>query len=98
VKAENETAVCPRCGKTSHRLPQNKGHLVRDLPMGNTEVILKVNRRRFKCETCQTHFNGTLDFVGNKKNYTDRYAAKLVEQVIHSDVNNLAINNEVTAE
>ena len=98
VKAANKTAVCPRCGKTSRRLHQNKGHLVRDLPMGNKEVILKVNRRRFKCETCQTPFSETLDFVGNKKNYTYRYAAKIVEQVIHSDVNNVAKNNGVTAE
>ena len=98
VKAANKTAVCPRCGKTSRRLHQNKGHLVRDLPMGNKEVILKVNRRRFKWETCQTPFSETLDFVGNKKNYTYRYAAKIVEQVIHSDVNNVAKNNGVTAE
>ena len=66
--------------------------------MGNREVILKVNRRRFKCETCQTPFSETLDFVGNKKSYTYRYAAKIVEQVIHSDVNNVAKNNGVTAE
>jgi len=98
VKAENKTAVCPRCGKTSHRLHQNKGHLVRDLLMGNKEVILKVNRRRFKCETCQTPFSETLDFVGNKKNYTYRYAANIVEQVIHSDINNVAKNKGVTAE
>ena len=59
MKAERKTAVCPRCSKTSHRLPQNKWHLVKDLPMGNREVILKVNRREFKCETCQNHFSET---------------------------------------
>jgi transposase len=66
VTAEKNTAVCPRCSKTSHRLHQNKGRLVRDLPMGNREVILKVNRRRFKCETCQNPFSETLDFVGRR--------------------------------
>ena len=40
----------------------------------------------------------TLDFVENKKNYTYRYAAKIVEEVIPTDVNNLAKNNGVTAE
>ena len=55
VKADRQTAVCPRCSKTSHRLPQNKWHLVKDLPMGNREV----NRRGFKCETCQNHFSET---------------------------------------
>ena len=42
MKAERKTAVCPLCSKTSHRLPQNKRHLVKDLPMGNREVSLKV--------------------------------------------------------
>ncbi|MEG4445404.1 transposase family protein [Microcoleus sp. AT9_B5] len=60
-------AACPRCSQISHRLHQNKSHLVRDLPMADREVILKVNRRRFKCENCQKPFSKTLYFVGNKK-------------------------------
>ncbi len=45
VKADKKIAVCPWCSKTSHRLHQNKGHLVRDLPIGNRAVIFKLNRR-----------------------------------------------------
>lgn len=82
VKLEKKDAVCPRCGQKSHRLHQNKKHLVKDLPMGNREVILRVNRRRFKCEKCQKPFSETLDFVGNKKGFTYRYAQNITEQVI----------------
>jgi transposase len=71
---------------------------VKDLPMGNREVILCVNRRRFKCDSCQKPFSETLNFVGNKKSLTHRYAKKITEQVIHSDVNNVAKNNELTEE
>ncbi len=53
VRAKNKTAVCPRCGQISRRLHQNKKHLVKDLPISNREVILRVNRRQFKCEQCQ---------------------------------------------
>jgi transposase len=98
VRVNKKTAACPRCGQISHRLHQNKGHLVRDLPMGDREVILKVNRRRFKCENCQKPFSETLDFVGNKKSFTYRYAQAITEQVIHSDVSNVAKNNGLTAE
>jgi transposase len=66
--------------------------------MGNREVILCVNRRRFKCDSCQKPFSETLNFVGNKKSFTHRYAKKITEKVIHSDVNNVAKNNELTAE
>jgi transposase len=53
VKNLKETAGCPRCSQSSYRLHQNQRYLVRDLPIGNREVFLWVNRRRFKCENCQ---------------------------------------------
>lgn len=98
VKKDKKTAVCPRCGQISYRLHQNKIHLVKDLPMGNREVILRVNRRRFKCEKCQKPFSEILDFVGNKKSFTHRYAHSIVEQVIHSDIDNVAKNNKLSSE
>ncbi|HEY9691029.1 MAG TPA: transposase family protein [Oculatellaceae cyanobacterium] len=52
VKSDNKIAVCPRCDQTSRRLHQNQRYLVKDLPLSNREVILSVNRRRFKCENC----------------------------------------------
>lgn len=98
VRVEKKTAVCSRCGQISHRLHQNKRHLVKDLPMSNREVILAVNRRRFKCENCQKPFSERLDFVGNKKSFTYRYAETVTEQVIHSDVKNVAKTNGLTEE
>jgi len=53
VKAATKKAICPRCAQTSYRLHQNKYHLVKDLAISGKEVILKVNRRQFKCDNCQ---------------------------------------------
>lgn len=66
VRADKKKAVCPRCGKTSAHLHQNQRHLVKDLPIGNREVILCGNRRRFKCKKCKNPFSETLDFVSHK--------------------------------
>ncbi|HLO47477.1 MAG TPA: transposase family protein [Kamptonema sp.] len=74
VKSDKKTALCPRCGQKSHRIYQNQRHLVKDLPLGNREVVLCVNRRRFKCGNCQKPFSEMLDFVPEKKNFTHRYA------------------------
>ncbi len=57
VKSQTKTANCPLCGQCSHHLHQNYRYLVRDLPMGDREVILRVNRRRFKCKNCRKPFN-----------------------------------------
>ena len=96
VKLEKKTAFCPRGGEISHRLHQNQGIMVRDLPIGDQEVVLRVNRRRFKCENCQKPFSETLKFVKNHKNFPRRYAENISKQIIHSDINNVAKNNKVT--
>ena len=69
----------------------------RDAP-GNREVMLRVNRRRFKCKNCRKPFNESLAFVEKKKNFTKRYAQRIAEQVVHSDINNVAKNNKLTEE
>jgi transposase len=98
VKSQTKTANCPCCGQCSHHLHQNYRYLVRDLPMGDREVILRVNRRRFKCKNCRKPFNERLDFLGKKKNFTNRYAQSIAEQVVHSDIKNVAKNNKLTEE
>lgn len=98
VKLEQKTSNCPLCNQSSHHLHQNYRYLVRDLPIGNKEVMLRVNRRRFKCKNCHKPFNESLNFVEKKKNFTNRYAQSITEQLVHSDINNVAKNNKLTEE
>jgi transposase len=44
VSKNLKSAVCPQCGQKSEKLHQNQRYLVKDLPMGDKEVILNVNR------------------------------------------------------
>ncbi|WP_445301205.1 transposase [Microcoleus sp. Pol11C3] len=37
-------------------------------------------------------------FLDKKKNFTNRYAQSIAEQVVHSDINNVAKNNRLTSE
>jgi transposase len=96
VKLAKKIADCPRCGQPSYRLHQNQRYSVKDLPIGDREVVLRVNRRRFKCKNCLKPFSEILDFVGKKQRFTHRYAENITKQVIHSDINNVAKNNNLT--
>ncbi|TWH39738.1 ISL3 family transposase [Dulcicalothrix desertica] len=98
VSKKEKSAVCPHCGTKSRHLHQNQNHLVKDLPMGDKEVILNLNRRRFKCKKCRKTFSEQLDFVGTKKSFTHRYAENIVKQVISSNVSNVAENNGLSDE
>jgi len=44
VEAWTDKATCPRCSSSSSNLHQNHGYWVRDLPISNRQVRLKVNR------------------------------------------------------
>jgi transposase len=96
VEAETDYSNCPKCGQVSNHLHQNHGHLVRDLPLSNRQVFLRVNRRQFKCKKCGKPFSEDLDFVGKGKKYTHRYATNIVEKLVHSDLTNVAKNNHLT--
>ena len=91
-----KTARCPNCQQISYRLHQNHLSLIKDLPWGEQEVLLRINRRQFKCDNCVKPFSEKLDFVEKRKKYTNRYARFIIEQVIKSDLLNVAINNNLT--
>ena len=96
VEALTNSAICPRCAQTSYNVHQSHFHLARDLSISNRQVLLKFNRRQFKCHTCKKPFSEALDFIGERRRYTDRFAEMIVKQVIHSDTHNVARNNGLT--
>ncbi len=96
VESNSKKAVCPRCNKSSSRLHQNHYSLIKDIPWGETEVFLRVNRRQFKCEKCGKPFSEELDFFKKRKKYTDRYARHITEQVVNSDLKSVAKRNNLT--
>lgn len=96
VEAETSSAICPRCGQISKNTHQNHFHLARDLSFGERKVWLKYNRRQFKCHECRKPFSEPLNFIGERRRYTDRFAEMIVKQVIHSDTHNVAKNHGLT--
>jgi len=98
VEAHQVKSVCPRCQIPSTHLHQNHGYYVRDLSLMGRLVLLKVNRRQFKCTTCGKPFSEELDFVGKHRKHTDRFAEMIVQQVIHSDLHNVGQQNNLTDE
>ena len=96
VEASSKTACCPVCQKVSHRLHQNHWHLIKDLPWGEKEVFLKVNRRQFKCNYCSKPFSEELGFVKKRKKYTKRYAQLITEEVAISNLRSVAKRHHLT--
>lgn len=98
IEAHAVKAICPRCGQESTHPHQNHWYLVRDLSISGKQVFLKLNRRQFKCHTCNKPFSEEFEFIGKRRKYTDRFAQMIVQQVVHSDMHNVAMNHGLTDE
>ena len=96
IEQEKSFATCPKCGTTSHKLHQNHRHIIKDIPFGEKEVFLEINRRQFKCEKCKKPFSEDLDFVKKKRTYTNRLAHKTIQEVLENDIHSVAAKGIVT--
>ncbi|MDJ0724507.1 MAG: ISL3 family transposase [Prochloraceae cyanobacterium] len=97
LKNTKKRTICPRCGKTTEfSLHQNNFITVRDLPFGEQQVYLKVNRRLLRCNSCQKKFSEDLGFVRKRRRYTKRFVKNIIEEVLHSDIKNVAKRNELS--
>ncbi len=88
--------ICPSCDQTTDLLHQNNFQTVRDLSFGEQSVYLKVNRRRMRCPHCHNKFTEELDFVRRKRIHTKRFVEKIIEEVLNSDIKNVAQRNDLS--
>ncbi|WP_414625299.1 ISL3 family transposase, partial [Calothrix sp. CCY 0018] len=98
VESTNSESICTRCGTKSHRLHQNHRYVIKDLPLGEQQVFLEINKRQFKCDNCKKPFSEDLDFVRSRRTYTKRLAKKIIQQVLDSDIHSVAKKGTVTTE
>ena len=91
-------STCPSCRKITHSIHQNHWRIINDLSWSEKKVLLKINRRQFKCNRCQKVFSEKLDFVEKNKGYTKRLANDITQQVLNSNIHSVAERNDLSDE
>lgn len=67
--------------ESTDEIHQNHWYRVRDIPLSDYQVLLKVNRRQLRCKKCQKVFSEELDFIKTRRTYTKRLAMKVIKEV-----------------
>ena len=93
LKNQQSSMACSNCGHLSDRLHQNHWLTVRDLPLGENSVYLKINRRQFKCLNCGKKFSEEFNFIKKRSHFTNRVKQKIVEEILSCDLKNVARRN-----
>ncbi|WP_414545644.1 ISL3 family transposase [Nostoc sp. CCY0012] len=99
IEVENKLKVgqCPHCGHITDKIHQNHWYTVRDIPLSDYQVLLKVNRRQLRCTKCRQVFSESLDFIKTRRTYTKRLGMKVIKEVLETNVESAAIRNRMTA-
>jgi len=96
IQSDSKSCICPKCGKDSYSIHQNHWRNIKDLPWSNQQVILRINRRQFRCKNCQKPFSEDLDFVDKQRGYTKRFAIEIAQQVLDSNIRSVAERNDLS--
>ncbi|WGT67387.1 transposase family protein [cyanobacterium endosymbiont of Epithemia clementina EcSB] len=96
IEKIDPTATCIYCGSTTRKLHQNNELTIRDLPWAEKAVYLKINRRQMRCNQCGNKFTEELSYVKKKRTYTERFKIKIIEEVLNSNMKNIAKRNGVS--
>ncbi len=91
VAPEQRIGICPHCQKVSQEVHQTRTReAIKDLPISNYAVDLKVRVPQFECERCDCTFTPPVPFLAEGAHATERFLERSAELIRSSDVANAA--------
>jgi transposase len=92
VAPDQRIGVCPHCQKVSQEVHQTRTReAIKDLPISNYAVDLKVRVPQFACACCGRAFTPSVPFLAEGAHATERFLERAAELIRSSDVANAAV-------
>jgi len=73
AESKKEIKVCQRCGTPSASIHDKRQQWVLDIPQRGRKVLIRLNKRRFKCKVCKKSFIEPLSFLERYGRTTKRF-------------------------
>lgn len=84
-------ALCPHCGGRCGKTQQTRDREgIRDLPIGERAVVLRVRVSGFRCDACERCFTPPYRSLAEGTHATERFLERAAAIVRHSDSSNAA--------
>lgn len=65
--------VCPKCAQPARTVYDHREVAIRDSPIRDRQVVLKIRKRRFWCRPCQKPFTEPVPGIRKGKRFTERF-------------------------
>lgn len=73
IKIRNEFEICPKCGSKSNVRCGKVSVIVREAPIRNDPLWLKIHKHRYYCKSCRKPFTQNVDCVWPKRKTTHHF-------------------------
>lgn len=90
VRVHTTSQACPRCGKLSAKIHERRKRVKRDISLRGYHVSLIVQKRCFRCETCQRPFPESENACGKDKRTTKRCRHQRARQAAQRPLTHVA--------
>jgi len=78
VEKTSAHEVCPRCATCCKAVYDRRWATVRDAPLRNKHVVMRIRKRRFSCRTCRKPFTEPVRGIRKGARSTERYRKMLL--------------------
>jgi transposase len=78
VEKTNPFEVCPRCATPSRSVYDRRVVTVKDDPIRQSPVILRIRKRRFACKRCKKPFTEPVSGISKGSRFTERFKRSLL--------------------
>ncbi|PIK14328.1 transposase family protein [Halobacteriovorax sp. JY17] len=73
----NEFEVCPKCATKSYKVHDRVFVHIKDIPIRNKLIFLKIKKRRFKCPSCKSVFREPIPGIKKGFKTTQRFRSHI---------------------
>ena len=83
LERRNTYLVCPRCQGYCSRINEGRDRCIRDLPILDRPVTLRLHIRRFECSDCHDRPWEKSETFGDRVKWTERLYDQVREEFLH---------------
>jgi transposase len=83
LERRDTAIVCPRCQTACSRVQDCRSRCIRDLPILERPVLLRLHVRRFECDECDHRPWETSETFGARVKWTERLYSQVRQEFLH---------------
>lgn len=90
-EAKKKEWKCPNCGSITHKVHDRRWQNIKDVPIREKQVIIRLEKKRYRCENCDSNpFNEKYESIDKYSRKTKRLDLYIVKSAQKRDYTSIA--------